>query len=92
MKNEKENEDLFNLSSSINQYIWINVDLQSLGVLDHNLAGIRNNSISDKEFLHKERCVAESRLIKTKIIYKLSKDIQLSQNEKLYLKEWRKEM
>jgi len=34
MKNEKENEDLISLSSALRSYIHVNVDMQSLGVLD----------------------------------------------------------
>ncbi len=72
IKNERENEDLFNLSSSFAQYVNIKVDLKSLGVLDQALSNQHhNNSLNDAEYLNRERCIAESRLVKTKIIYKI---------------------
>lgn len=37
IKNERENEDLQNLSKALGQYIHVSVDMKSLGVLDHNL-------------------------------------------------------
>jgi len=34
MKNEIENEDMFNLSKGLDNFVEITVDLKSLGVLD----------------------------------------------------------
>jgi hypothetical protein len=42
--------------------------------------------------LARERCLAESRLIKSKIIYKLHQDIDLSPAEEKYRKAWNQEM
>lgn len=39
-------------------------------------------------FLEKERCRAESNLIKARIAYKLHSDVALSPNEKKYLEAW----
>lgn len=41
--------------------------------------------MNDEEFLLRSRCVAESNLIKAKIIFKLHNSIQLSQLEFDYL-------
>jgi len=41
-------------------------------------------SIADQQFLDRARCQAESDLIKAKIVYKLYKNIDLSENEKTY--------
>lgn len=92
IKNERENEDLQNLSKALGQYIHVSVDMKSLGVLDHNLQQVTNTSISDADYLHKSRCQAESRLIKTKILYKIDKHIKLSQSERKYLAAWKKAM
>lgn len=64
LKEERENEDCWSLSSSIKQYITINVDVKSLGVLDKPTEIHKNESVSDSDFLERERCLAESRLIK----------------------------
>jgi coproporphyrinogen III oxidase-like Fe-S oxidoreductase len=37
----------------------------------------------------RERCLAESRLIKSKIIYKVHQGLPLSSQEEKYLKAWR---
>jgi hypothetical protein len=37
----------------------------------------------------RERCLAESRLIKSKIIYKVHQGLPLSSQEQKYLKAWR---
>ena len=52
LKNFKENEDLQNLSSALENYVQVNVDLKSLGVLDHSLTNTtRNTSLTDAELL-----------------------------------------
>jgi len=52
LKNFKENEDLQNLSSALENYVKVNVDLKSLGVLDHSLTNTtRNTSLTNAELL-----------------------------------------
>jgi len=69
----------------------INIDLKSLGVLDSPQRK-GGESISDAEFLTRERCLAESRLIKSKIMYKLHQNIKLTPAESKYQKAWKQEM
>jgi hypothetical protein len=92
MKHEKENEDELNLSRALKSHVKVHVDVQSLGVLDQRTSVKQNKSISDEDFLARERCLAESRLIKTKIAYKLYEDLPLSSAEKNYLDAWRSAM
>lgn len=92
VKLEKENEDLMALTSSLKSIVSINVDLKSLGVLDQSMSQGTNNSITDAEFLMKERCLAESRLIKSKILYKIDQGQKLSENEINYLRVWKQAM
>lgn len=79
MKNEKENEDLFNLSSPLGNYVNINIDIESLGVLEKTSQ--TRSGLTDAQFLLRERCVAESRIIKSKIIYKMDNDLDLTGSE-----------
>ena len=92
LKEERENEDCWSLSSSIKQYITINVDVKSLGVLDRPTQAFKNESISDADFLQRERCLAESRLIKQKILYDIHEGNRLSENQKKYLAKWKEQM
>ena len=48
--------------------------------------------ITDKMFLLSQRKRAESKLIKSKIIYKQDQGLQLSKNEKRYLDKWIKDI
>lgn len=91
-KQEKENEDVINLSQALKSTVKVNIDVQSLGVLDQRTSVKQNESISDEAFLAHERCLAESRLIKTKLAYKLYEDLPLSKAETKYLDAWRTEM
>lgn len=90
MKNEKENEDLFNLSSPLGNYVNINIDIQSLGVLENKTQ--TRSGLTDSQFLLRERCIAESRMIKSKIIYKMDNELDLTNSEKKYMKAWKKAM
>lgn len=92
IKNERENEDLQNLSKALGQYVHVTVDIPSLGVLDRSLSQVTNTSISDQDYLHQARCEAESTLIKSKILYKLDKDLKLTMSETKYLAAWKEAM
>lgn len=48
--------------------------------------------LTDKMFLLSQRKRAESKLIKSKIIYKQDQGLQLSKNEKRYLDKWIKDI
>ena len=78
LKREAEDNDFVGLSSAINKYLNVQVDIKSLGVLDQVTHVKQNKSVSDAQYLHKDRCLAESRLIKTKIMYKLYEGLPLT--------------
>ena len=44
--------------------------------------------MTDEEYLERFRRRAEAKMIKSKIIYKINSGSELSQNEKVYLKQW----
>lgn len=75
LKQEKENEDIIQLSQSLKTFLKIDTDLKPLGVLDQSYSDKIRDGFNDEQFLHRERCVAESRLIKTRILYKLNEEI-----------------
>lgn len=68
----------------------INIDIESLGVLEKTEQ--TRSGLTDAQFLMRERCIAESRIIKSKIIYKMDHDLDLTSSEKKYLKAWKKAM
>ena len=80
------------MSKSLDNYVKVNVDLKSLGVLDAPNSVREDSSVSDEQFLKQQRCQAESNLIKTKIIFKLHQNLELSEQEAVYLQAWRKAM
>ncbi len=87
-----KNEDLMNLSSSLKQSISISYDMKSL-VKSENVFDMEpeliDSEISDSDYLRQARRRAESKLIKTKIIYKMSQEgVELTPKEKIYLKHW----
>jgi hypothetical protein len=49
---------------------------------------LTDSSISDLQFLNLQRRRSETKLIKSKLIYKLSESISLTDLEKSYLKKW----
>lgn len=85
LKLSKENEDPIPLANAIKSYINIKTDLDALGVKDLHTEERQNLSVSDEDFLRKQRCLAESTLIKTKILAKLHHDLFLSDLEQDYL-------
>lgn len=92
IKIDRENEDNFSLSKGLDNYVKVTVDVKSLGVLDTPSAERQEESLSDEQFLNKQRCVAESTLIKSKLIFKLHHSIELSAQEFEYLQAWRSAM
>lgn len=87
-----KNEDLYNLSTALPANVDIQYDVKSLVksefVYDMEPELI-DRGISDEEYLMIARKRAESKLIKMKIIYKLDKSHELTENEKVYLKHWK---
>jgi hypothetical protein len=89
---ELKNTDLLDLSSSMPSRVNVTYDLKSLikSEFIYDLdPDLQNNGITADEFLEIHRRRAESKLIKTKIIYKLyHTNNDLSENESKYLKAW----
>jgi hypothetical protein len=84
-----ENEDYFSLGHSIPKHTKIDVDVKSLlktEFLNEKDPLLDDKSVSDQEFLHKHRLLAESKLIKSKILFKLHYGKQLTENETKYKK------
>lgn len=85
MNYKRGNEDFFNLSGSLENYLNVSVDVKALGVLpDNSRIDPVTNSLSDKQFLENYRAAAETTLIKSTIIYKCHKGLPLSGPEKQY--------
>lgn len=85
----RENEDNFSLSHALTSRVKINSNLQSL--MQTQTEGnfdLIQEGMSDEEFLSYRRRVAETTLIKSKIMYKLHKDLDLTASEKKYLTVW----
>lgn len=49
MKNERENEDLFNVGSPLANYVNVHVDIDSLGLLEKREQS--SSGLTDAEFL-----------------------------------------
>lgn len=74
------------------QYTTITVDYKSLGALSQNMKTGNASSLNNADFLLRERCLAESRLIKARLIYKIDQDELLTPNEEKYLRAWQQAM
>lgn len=92
MKIEKEDEDMIQMNTNMKQYTTITVDYKSLGALTQNMKTGNSSSLNNDEYLLRERCLAESRLIKAKLIYKIDQDHVLTPNEEKYLSAWQQAM
>lgn len=68
------------------------MDIKSLGVLEAADSERLEESLTDEAFLNRQRCIAESTLIKSKLIFKLHHNLELSQQEVAYLQAWRSAM
>lgn len=91
LENWRENEDMVSLSHHLNSEVKIEYNLQSLMKSDHVYdvdPELIDSGISDERFLVQQRKRAEAKLIKAKIIYKQNQGLDLTVNEKKYLKQW----
>ena len=81
LENRNENEDITSLSHHLESEVKVNVNMQSLMksefINDFDPELIDEN-INDNTFLNIQRRRAETKLIKSKIIYKLHNDQKLS--------------
>lgn len=89
LQNTYENEDITSLSHHLNSEVNITYNLKSLMKSDQVYdvdPELVDSEISDSKFLFNQRRRAETKLIKSKIIYKVHHDEKLSANEDLYLR------
>jgi hypothetical protein len=71
----RENEDSISLSHALTSRVKINANLQSLmQTQSQGNFELLQEGISDEDFLNYKRRVAETTLIKSKIVYKLHKE------------------
>ena len=91
LENLYENEDTLSLSHHLDSEVQIDYNLPSLMksefVYDVDPELI-NPDISNAEYLFRQRKRAETKLVKSKIIYKVHQGDELSVHEKKYLKTW----
>jgi len=91
LENQIENEDIISLSHQVESEVKVEYNLKSLMKsefvydVDPDLV---NADISDQAFLSLQRKRAETKLIKAKIIYKVSEGKPLTTAEKKYLNQW----
>lgn len=91
IENRNENEDFLSLTHFINSELEITYDLKSLmksDIVNDIDPELNSHDITDIDFLMNQRKRAETKLIKSKIIYKTHHDLALSTPEKAYLKQW----
>ena len=73
---KRGNEDFFNLSKALDNYLEVSVDIESLGMTEARPEGDPiHDGLSDALFLRKQRALAETALIKSTIIFKFHNNI-----------------
>lgn len=85
------NNDAMNLTKALDNDIEVEIDLASLDAMNpgtHQHRTMTERDLSDSAFLSRERCRAETNLIKARIVHKLYSLEPLSDNEKRYLEIW----
>jgi hypothetical protein len=92
MEEENRNEDLLQLSNAgVKTHLEIKYDIRTL-IKSESVHDVEpelvDKNITDEEYLEQFRRRAEAKIIKSKIIYKLNEKIELSANEKQYLRLW----
>lgn len=89
MNYRRGNEDFFNLSKALDNYLEVKVDVEALGVLaDTSNMDPLSANLSDAQFLYSKRIMAETALIKSTIIYKCHSNTELSGLEQKYATKW----
>lgn len=91
MQNRNENEDFTSLSHHVNSEVKVQYDLKSLMKSDtvYDVDPELNDAdLTDAEFLARQRRRAETKLIKSRIIYRMHHDLPLSSAEDRYLQQW----
>ena len=89
MNYERGKEDHINLSHSLRNSLKVSIDHETLKLSqDRSSTRLSDEGVSDDQFLDLQRRRAETLLIKSKIVYKLHQDKQLSTAESNYLYQW----
>jgi hypothetical protein len=84
-------EDKFNLSKALDNTLEVTIDVSAFTpVKNRSQTGLSpvELEMAAEIFLDKQRCRAETNLIKARIIYKNHSDVPLSENEKKYMSAW----
>jgi hypothetical protein len=95
LQNHNENTDTLSLSHHLGHDVEVNYNLRSLMKSEYVYdvdPELIDPEVSDEMFLLQQRRRAESKLIKTKIIYKIDQGHELTDSEKKYLAQWTKEL
>ena len=92
MEEENQNHDLLQLSNAgVQTDLSVNYDIRTL-IKSEQVYDVEpelvDKTVSDEDYLENYRRRAEAKLIKSKIIFKVSAGSELSGNEKTYLKQW----
>lgn len=95
LQNQRENEDILSLSHQFPSEVKVDYDLKTL-MRSETISDIDPEvdaaEITDERFLFNQRKRAETKLIKSKIIYKQDQGKALSKSEKRYLERWVKDI
>ena len=91
LQNQRENEDFTSISHQFGSEVKVNYNLKSLMKSEYVYdiePELINPEISDQAFLDQYRKRAETKMIKSRIIFKQHEGIELSNSEKKYLNAW----
>jgi len=84
-------EDKFNLSKALDNTLEVTIDVGAFTpVKNRSHTGLSPTDLdmAAENFLQKQRCRAETNLVKARIIYKNHSDVPLSESEKKYMSAW----
>jgi len=91
LENWRENVDFSSLSHQLPTEVKIDYNLSSLMKSEYVYdvdPDLIDESITPNNYLKIQKRRAETKLIKSTILYKVDKEIDLSSNEQKYLKKW----
>jgi len=95
LQNHNENTDTLSLSHHLEHEVKVDYNLRSLMKSEHVYdvdPELIDPDMTDEVFLAQQRKRAETKFIKTKIIYKIDQGHNLTENEQKYLAQWTSEL